>query len=164
MQIMCSGIPLQTEYRAQVGSSGSPDIEAFSQAFSASNQPALAVYARRWARDPLPQWSRQWEYAFVLAQLEAHFGRPRDGGGAASVLESSGMLTISCVWSVQPTPLPWKPKLREDLLALTLPRPPRAPFFERSVCCGAYRKSARGERSVGAETCAGAARSREEAL
>ena len=46
-------------------------VERFSDAFLDAHRIVLEPYARKWVADPLHQWSRQWEYPWVLAAIEA---------------------------------------------------------------------------------------------
>jgi len=70
-----SGIPSTTEYESLVAQPFFRDIEQFSSAFLAANHSALEEYRRKWVDDPLHQWSRQWEYPFVLGLLAEEAGR-----------------------------------------------------------------------------------------
>jgi SAM-dependent methyltransferase len=67
---LAPGIPSLAEYQALCRSEGFAALEAFSDAFLAANRDTLVPYARRWAADPLRNWSRRWEYPFVLGALE----------------------------------------------------------------------------------------------
>lgn len=44
-------------------------MENFSNQFLESNKHILAEYGRKWVYDPLHNWSRQWEYPFVYANI-----------------------------------------------------------------------------------------------
>ena len=46
-------------------------VERFSDAFLEAHRIVLEPYAQKWVEDPLHQWSRQWEYPWVLAAIEA---------------------------------------------------------------------------------------------
>lgn len=72
-----SGIPAIPAYEQLTGSAEFADIRRYSDRFIATNRQALRNYRRRWVADPLHQWSRQWEYPFVLGALADEFaGRP----------------------------------------------------------------------------------------
>jgi len=49
------------------------DMERFSREFRARNADTLAPYDEAWDSDPLNAWSRQWEYPYVFAALQAEF-------------------------------------------------------------------------------------------
>lgn len=70
-----SGIPTETEYRENLESAEFRQLEGFSNAFIAKNEARLKKYARKWIKDPLHQWSRQWEYPFVLNKLAPCLGK-----------------------------------------------------------------------------------------
>jgi SAM-dependent methyltransferase len=66
------GVPSLADYHALVRSPEFAEIERFSAEFLATHADALAPYARKWVRDPLHQWSRQWEYPYVADHVDAH--------------------------------------------------------------------------------------------
>lgn len=47
------------------------DIEAFSDDFIDQVGPMIKSYNIRWVADPLHQWSRQWEYPYIINQAQA---------------------------------------------------------------------------------------------
>lgn len=64
-----SGVPSHERYAAVVDSSLFRELEQFSNDFLAVHPAVLESYG--WVRDPLHQWSRQWEYPFVLENVKA---------------------------------------------------------------------------------------------
>ncbi len=68
---LSSGIPKGLNYRSLIQSDKYKQMENFSNDFLAFNRNFLGNYARRWVRDPLHQWSRQWEYPYVYNKIES---------------------------------------------------------------------------------------------
>lgn len=64
------GIPTVQRYRTFIESDGFKEMEQFSDRFLVENKTILERYAKKWVRDPLHQWSRQWEYPFVYSRIE----------------------------------------------------------------------------------------------
>ncbi len=62
------------EYQALLTSALFLEMEQFSDRFVAMNASNLHHYKNRWVSDPLHQWSRQWEYPFVFAELAKFLG------------------------------------------------------------------------------------------
>jgi len=79
-------------YEALLTSPAFAEMERFSTRFLQANRAALARYARRWVKDPLHQWSRQWEYPFVFEKLATH-ARP-GAGGSLRLLDAGSGLTF----------------------------------------------------------------------
>ncbi len=84
-----AGIPSATDYRAVTASPDFAAMEAYSSRFLTVHAPKLVQYAARWVADPLHQWSRQWEYPFVLSRLQAratrgHLGAVLDAGSGVT--------------------------------------------------------------------------------
>lgn len=46
-------------------------MERFSDHFLAENWKFQKKYSGRWVKDPLHQWSRQWEYPFVFSRIDS---------------------------------------------------------------------------------------------
>lgn len=67
---MPSGIPTEQQYKAALQAEKFQTLEKYSESFLSENAVALHDYAQKWVKDPLHQWSRQWEYPFVLDRLE----------------------------------------------------------------------------------------------
>ena len=77
-QLLACGLPQVADYRALVASAWFKSIEEYSDAFLRRNVAALREYQEKWVKDPLHQWSRQWEYPFVIGRamsgLRSHSG------------------------------------------------------------------------------------------
>jgi len=72
MQIQLrDGAPKDHEYKILLGTDKFKELENFSNAFLKANQENLGSYSKKWVNDPLHQWSRQWEYPYVLNQIQA---------------------------------------------------------------------------------------------
>lgn len=65
-----SGIPTEQAYRRLIGSEQFRKLEQFSNEFLSFHRKELGRYANKWVADPLHQWSRQWEYPYVLSRIE----------------------------------------------------------------------------------------------
>ncbi len=84
-----SGVPSSEQYAAVVGSEVFTRLEEFSNQFLAAHPSVQESYG--WVRDPLHQWSRQWEYPFVLQHVRAALvGR----SGGARVLDAGSGATF----------------------------------------------------------------------
>ena len=68
-QRLACGIPSVSEYKVLIDSDEYKMIERFSDEFLTANKIILKGYSQRWVKDPLHQWSRQWEYPFILSNL-----------------------------------------------------------------------------------------------
>jgi len=64
---MPSGVPSREQYDSVVGSELFDQLEAFSNEFLKTHPGVQESYG--WVRDPLHQWSRQWEYPFVYQNV-----------------------------------------------------------------------------------------------
>jgi SAM-dependent methyltransferase len=64
------GIPTVSAYDALCSSPLFGRLEQFSGSFLKCNKSNLLGYRQKWVRDPLHQWSRQWEYPFTFRQIE----------------------------------------------------------------------------------------------
>jgi 2-polyprenyl-3-methyl-5-hydroxy-6-metoxy-1,4-benzoquinol methylase len=60
------GVPTTQQYESLLASEEFKIIEKFSNSFLDANAAYLSDYAKKWVKDPLHQWSRQWEYLFVF--------------------------------------------------------------------------------------------------
>ncbi len=67
--IISNGIPLIKDYEQLIRSEFFSDMEKFSNKFLKENKSFLEGYSRKWVRDTLHQWGRQWEYPFVLRNI-----------------------------------------------------------------------------------------------
>jgi len=70
MQRLPQGPVLLRDYQQLVSSAQFRNVEEFSTRFLQQHQDRLADYGNRWVADPLHHWSRQWEYPFVLGEIE----------------------------------------------------------------------------------------------
>lgn len=84
------GFPSEDNYRAVLESAAFKDMEAFSDRFLSSNGRALGGHGKRWGKDPLHQWSRQWEYPFVCDRLGIAAGR----NGETIILDAGSGVTF----------------------------------------------------------------------
>lgn len=73
-----SGIPEILDYTKHLDSTDFKKIEQYSDNFISKVGDEIATYNSKWVRDPLHQWSRQWEYPFVIQQIEGHRGSKKD--------------------------------------------------------------------------------------
>jgi SAM-dependent methyltransferase len=63
------GVPSLVEYHRVVASPAFESIARYSCRFLERNASLLRPYRDRWVADPLHQWSRRWEYPFVLQHV-----------------------------------------------------------------------------------------------
>lgn len=70
--LLKSGIPTVHEYKELVKAENFKEIEKFSDAFIREAGSEISSYNKKWVRDPLHQWSRQWEYSYVIQQIKDH--------------------------------------------------------------------------------------------
>jgi SAM-dependent methyltransferase len=84
------GMPLTSQYQAIVRSDEFRALEQYSNRFLSAQGDQLRRYVHKWVADPLHQWSRQWEYPFVLNRLQAVF----DQEPAAQVLDAGSGITF----------------------------------------------------------------------
>jgi 2-polyprenyl-3-methyl-5-hydroxy-6-metoxy-1,4-benzoquinol methylase len=68
------------------------ELENFVRQFLLQHEKALGSYARQWIRDPLHQWSRQWEYPFVCQEIATHLAQP--GISGARILDAGSGVTF----------------------------------------------------------------------
>lgn len=80
VDLLRSGVPTIEDLRLALESPRFEKLEAHSARFLQAHAGALASYGRRWVDDPLHQWSRQWEYPFVLAAIDAFAGERSRAG------------------------------------------------------------------------------------
>ncbi len=73
-RLLRSRVPTIEDLRSALESPLFEQLETHSTRFLRTHARALAPYGRQWVGDPLHQWSRQWEYPFVLAAIEAFAG------------------------------------------------------------------------------------------
>ncbi|HTY76565.1 MAG TPA: class I SAM-dependent methyltransferase [Candidatus Bathyarchaeia archaeon] len=67
--LLSQGVPSERDYLSAIRSEEFAHLREFSHQFLAQFPRELQPYANRWVSDPLHQWSRQWEYPFVLSRL-----------------------------------------------------------------------------------------------
>jgi len=67
-----SGFAKKEDYKNLIESKGFKEMEVFSNKFLDKNKEALGKYIKKWVKDPLHQWSRQWEYPFVYNEIKDH--------------------------------------------------------------------------------------------
>jgi len=91
---LAAGVPTLADYEALLGSPGFAALAGESDAFLARNRAALADYARRWVADPLRQWSRRWEYPYVLAALQSSLSRVEPPTVAPRILDAGSGVTF----------------------------------------------------------------------
>ena len=85
------GTPHQDDYVILQCSADFKGMESFSETFLERNRAALAGYSAKWVTNPLRQWSRQWEYPYVLGKVgEVAQGRP----GRARILDAGSGATF----------------------------------------------------------------------
>lgn len=68
--ILHDGIPLDSEYAELIKSEDFKGIERFSESFLLNNVKPFKFYDYKWVKDPLHQWSRQWEYPYVYNKIK----------------------------------------------------------------------------------------------
>jgi SAM-dependent methyltransferase len=100
--MLAAGVTRVPSYDTLLASPSFAEMERFSDRFLRSNRVALARYSRRWVKDPLHQWSRQWEYPYVFEQLRAH-ARP-NADGSLRLLDGGSGLTFFPSWLVAQLP------------------------------------------------------------
>jgi len=88
---MSDGVPQLKEYEKLLNSNEFAKMEHYSDAFLARHCKHLQYYRNIWTNDPLHQWSRQWEYSYVFAQLEK---RLSDGRRKHSILDAGSGVTF----------------------------------------------------------------------
>lgn len=72
---MKQGIVKIKDYERLPGNPGLKDLEMFSREFLGKNSDILKPYAKKWASDPLHQWSRIWEYPFVTDAITKYLSQ-----------------------------------------------------------------------------------------
>lgn len=66
-----SGIPHIADLLAMQKTSQYRTVKEYASSFLELHSSALEPYKKKWVANPFHQWSRQWEYPFVLDRLEA---------------------------------------------------------------------------------------------
>lgn len=85
-----SGIPLADQYAAVVKSKPFTDLENSSHSFLSANPIVQKTYG--WVQDPLHQWSRQWEYPFILQYIERELSHSESG--SPEILDAGSGITF----------------------------------------------------------------------
>lgn len=68
--LLIDGLVDTGQYDKLTSSKFFKDVEAFSDDFIGKVGSLIQSYNIRWVRDPLHQWSRQWEYPYVISQAQ----------------------------------------------------------------------------------------------
>ena len=89
---LLSGLPSTDVWRVLRAGEPFRGMEAFSDSFLATHRKHLKAYAQKWVADPLHQWSRIWEYLFVLERLEAW--RAEAVPGQVRILDAGSGITF----------------------------------------------------------------------
>lgn len=66
------GIPRLGEYLEFVLSKDFKRVEEYSNSFIEEVGGLIGSYNKRWVKDPLHQWSRQWEYPYIISKISEH--------------------------------------------------------------------------------------------
>lgn len=82
------GVPQQADYLALLSTEFFRNMAKYSDSFFSEHRDLLETY--RWVKNPLRQWSRQWEYPFVLQALR-NFAR---GHRTPCVLDAGAGITF----------------------------------------------------------------------
>ena len=85
------GIPAIDDYRHLLTTSLFSHMRKYADRFLVANRTALAPYARKWVKDPLHNWSRQWEYPYTFRTLRDHFAGRADSGPRRILDAGSGV-------------------------------------------------------------------------
>lgn len=89
---MEAGVPGFEKYIGLLETSLFRDMEAFSHAFLGNNGFLRSHY--KWVKDPLHQWSRQWEYPYVLLSITEYAALRRSTGTSIKVLDAGSGITF----------------------------------------------------------------------
>lgn len=85
-----TGIPLTDQYAAVIKSKLFADLESSSRSFLSANPIVQKTYG--WVQDPLHQWSRQWEYPFILQYIEQQLSQ--NEYGSPQILDAGSGITF----------------------------------------------------------------------
>lgn len=66
-----SGIPTEEDYLMCLDTKEFKELEISSNQFLFRNKIHLKNYSQKWVKDPFHQWSRQWEYPYVLDRIQS---------------------------------------------------------------------------------------------
>ena len=87
---LLSGVPREHNYRSLIKSDEYKEMEIFSDGFLYNNRKILDNYSKKWVKDPLHQWSRQWEYPYVFNKIESFF----ENKETARILDAGSGITF----------------------------------------------------------------------
>lgn len=86
-KLLYDGIPLEDDYLMLLKSDSFKSMEKFSDAFLAKH---VSHQTRKWVKDPLHQWSRQWEYPYVYNKIK----KISEKSGEIEVLDAGSGITF----------------------------------------------------------------------
>ena len=69
-EMLADGLVTVQQYDKLVGSRLFKEVELFSDDFIGKVGPMISSYNIRWVPDPLHQWSRQWEYPYIISRAQ----------------------------------------------------------------------------------------------
>ena len=87
-----AGIPGIDDYKQLIQTSLFRDMETFSNVFLRKNMFLHDHY--KWVKDPLHQWSRQWEYPYVYQSIRGYVDTRRDPYSHIKVLDAGSGITF----------------------------------------------------------------------
>lgn len=90
--ILEAGIPRIDDYKQLIETPLFRDMEAFSNSFLKKN--AFLHDHYRWVKDPLHQWSRQWEYPYVYRSVREYLYTRRIRHSPAMILDAGSGITF----------------------------------------------------------------------
>lgn len=86
-----TGFPSAEDYKKLNKDEHFIKLEEFSKNFLQVHHEALKEYKKKWVKDPLHQWSRQWEYPFALERLLPVL---RSGDSNVQILDAGSGVTF----------------------------------------------------------------------
>ena len=84
------GLVEMSDYLKLVKSESFHQIEIFSDEFVEQTKDILDPYSKKWVKDPLHQWSRQWEYPYVIGTVNRFTRRNKN----VSILDLGSGITF----------------------------------------------------------------------
>ena len=94
-----SGIPRMNEYRYVLGNMDIfGKMDYFSRHWQELHRDTMTEYGKTWVKDPLHQWSRQWEYPYIFDKISAYMQKV--GTGTPVKLLDAGSGTCFFPWFV----------------------------------------------------------------
>jgi SAM-dependent methyltransferase len=90
--LLDAGIPGTDDYEQLVQTSLFRDMETFSNDFLRKNMYLQDHY--KWVKDPLHQWSRQWEYPYVYQSIKEYMDTRHDPYSRVKVLDAGSGITF----------------------------------------------------------------------